>query len=73
VRAQRPGAGPLLDHHQPVIGLVQGIQLAAVLLVHLAHGLGDGGDDLVAVLGQRDDGGDDDNGHAGSLISKAAY
>ena len=42
---------------------MQGVQLAAVLFVHLGHGPGKGGDDLVAVLGQRDDRGDDDNGH----------
>ena len=67
VLAERLRAGPLLDHDQPVISLVQGVQQAAVVVgVHVGDGLLHGRDDLGAVLRQRADGGDDDNlGHDG--------
>ena len=39
VRLQGVSVGPLLDEHERPVGLVQGIQLAAGLLVHRRDGL----------------------------------
>ena len=65
VLGERLRAGPLLDHDQPVIAFVQGVQQAAVIVgVHVGDGLLHGRDDLRAVLRHRADSGYDDNiGH----------
>jgi hypothetical protein len=65
VHAQRVEVRPALDHDEPAVVLVHRVELAAGLGVHLRHGRQQCLPDGVDVLGQRSDGGDDDDGHGG--------
>ncbi len=63
VRLERVGVGPLLDEHERPVGFMQGVQLAAGLVMHRRDGLLAGVAHGVDGLGFGLHGGDDDDGH----------